>query len=243
MRNRTDNQVTLAFIRHGATKANEEHRYLGKTDEGLSKEGIRELLSYKKQCIYPRVECLFTSPMKRCLETAQILYPNLSPTVIAEWEETDFGQFEYKNYEDLKDNPAYQAWIGSGGMHPFPDGESREEFLMRCERGFAKMCGKLRGKKALTVNISEMTDISVETDVSEATDIPITVGMIVHGGTIMALLSKYCGNDYYDYQVRNGCGFICRMKEWKDEMQIINVQKLEFLRGITSSDLQDKERE
>ncbi|MBD5449360.1 MAG: histidine phosphatase family protein, partial [Lachnospiraceae bacterium] len=28
--------MTLVFIRHGATRANAERRYLGRTDEGLS---------------------------------------------------------------------------------------------------------------------------------------------------------------------------------------------------------------
>ena len=180
--------MILVLIRHGATQANKEHRYLGRTDEGLSGEGIEALLSYQKKGYYPNVDCLFVSPMKRCLETAQILYPDLKPTVIPEWEETDFGKFEYKNYEDLKDDPAYQAWIDSGGTMPFPEGESREQFQARCEKGFSRMCGILSRKKAAAV------------------------GIIVHGGTIMALLSKYCGNDYYDYQVRNGRGFVCLME-------------------------------
>lgn len=180
--------MILVLIRHGATQANKEHRYLGRTDEGLSEEGIEALLSYQKKGYYPNVDCLFVSPMKRCLETAQILYPDLKPTVIPEWEETDFGKFEYKNYEDLKDDPAYQAWIDSGGTMPFPEGESREQFQARCEKGFSRMCGILSRKKAAAV------------------------GIIVHGGTIMALLSKYCGNDYYDYQVRNGRGFVCLME-------------------------------
>lgn len=218
MRNRTDDQVTLVFIRHGATRANAERRYLGRTDEGLSEEGIRELLSYKRQGVYPKAERLFTSPMKRCLETAQILYPDLSPTVIPEWAETDFGQFEYKNYEELKEDPAYQAWIDSGGVLPFPGGESREEFLVRCERGFFRMRGELQREKS------------------------VTAGIIVHGGTIMALLSKYCGNDYYDYQVRNGSGFVCRVKGWGNEAQIVNVQKPESLRAAVSPDLQEEER-
>lgn len=36
----------LVFIRHGATQANKERRYLGKTDESLSEEGI-EILEIK----------------------------------------------------------------------------------------------------------------------------------------------------------------------------------------------------
>ncbi|MDE7133135.1 MAG: histidine phosphatase family protein [Lachnospiraceae bacterium] len=204
MRNRTDHQVTLVFIRHGATKANKEHRYLGRTDEGLSEEGIGELLSYQRQSSYPNVDCLFTSPMKRCLETARILYPNLHPAVIPEWAETDFGQFEYKSYEELKGDPLYQAWIDSGGALPFPGGESREEFIARCNKGFLKMCDELRREESATA------------------------GIIVHGGTIMALLSKYCGGDYYDYQVGNGGGYICRMKGW-GEGTICDTTLLHFL--------------
>ena len=90
MRDRSENQITLVMIRHGETQANQEHRYLGKTDEPLSKNGMEVLLSYKKQNIYPDVDYLFTSPMKRCIETAEILYPKLCPVVIPEWEEMDF---------------------------------------------------------------------------------------------------------------------------------------------------------
>lgn len=216
MRNRADHQVTLVLIRHGATMANKEHRYLGRTDEGLSEEGIKELLSYKRQGIYPNVCRLFTSPMRRCLETARVLYPGLCSTVIPEWEETDFGQFEYKNYEELKEDPAYQAWIDSGGALPFPDGESREEFIARCERGFLRMCNELCRKEAVAADISTSAGVLAvpAAKVMEAADAPLTVGIIVHGGTIMALLSKHCGGDYYDYHVGNGRGYICSMNEW-----------------------------
>ena len=39
MWNRSENQIKLVMIRHGATPSNKEHRYLGRTDEGLSIEG------------------------------------------------------------------------------------------------------------------------------------------------------------------------------------------------------------
>ena len=39
----------------------------------------------------------------------------------------------------------------------------------------------------------------------------ISVGMIVHGGTIMALLSQLYGGSYFDYQVPNGRGYFGRI--------------------------------
>lgn len=215
MRNWTENQITLVFIRHGETQANEERRYLGKTDESLSEKGIEILKLYKMQKLYPDVKYLFTSPMKRCMETAKIIYPTLRPIAIPEWEEIDFGRFEYRNYEELKDDVQYQEWINSGGTLDFPAGESRNDFVLRCKSGFIRMCNELNlvvGRNAAK---------------------PVLVGMVVHGGTIMSLLSLYGGTDYFDYQVSNGRGYVCRLTDVNDRkttqeehMQIKVVAKI-----------------
>ena len=39
MRNGTDIEIELTLIRHGQTKGNLEHRYIGTTDEALCGEG------------------------------------------------------------------------------------------------------------------------------------------------------------------------------------------------------------
>ncbi len=197
--------MILVFIRHGETRANEEHRYLGKTDESLSKRGIEGLLFFRKENRYPEVDYLFTSPMRRCIESAEILYPMLSPIVIPEWEEMDFGQFEYKNYEDLKKDIRYQEWIDSGGILDFPEGESRVDFLRRCEKGFQRMRAQLR----------KLIEEDVKENGKEIEKRIVRVGLIVHGGTIMALLSSHGKNEYFDYQAANGRGYLCSMEGWK----------------------------
>ena len=193
MRNWAENQIMLVLIRHGETQANQERRYLGKTDESLSEKGIGILKSNKKQNLYPDVEYLFSSPMKRCMQTAAIIYPTLCPTVIPEWEEIDFGRFEYKNEEELKEDTRYQSWLYSGGTLDFPEGESRKDFILRCQNGFLRMCQAC--SQALARHVKK----------------PVFVGMIVHGGTIMSLLSFYEGKDYFDYQVPTGRGYVCSL--------------------------------
>ena len=122
MWNRTEDQIEihLTLIRHGATLSNKEGRYLGKTDEALSPDGIGTLEKSVADRIYPIADVLFSGPMKRCLETAQILYPGQTPICIPEWTEMDFGAFEGHNYQELSGNPAYQRWIDSGGTLTFP---------------------------------------------------------------------------------------------------------------------------
>ena len=210
MRDRSENQIKLILIRHGATKSNAEHKYLGKTNEALSSNGKMQLMENKKLQLYPDIDLLFTSPMKRCLQTAEILYPTLCPIQMKEWVEMDFGIFEGKNYMDLKDDIQYQAWIDSNGLLPFPNGESREEFIARCDKGFQKMLNQIKLLK----------------EEKNITDTP-TIGMIVHGGTIMALLSKYGEGEYFDYQVTNGTGYICMVKDIDAKPNLIQLEKIE----------------
>ncbi|MBR1865799.1 MAG: histidine phosphatase family protein [Lachnospiraceae bacterium] len=204
MWNRTEDQITLVMLRHGATRANREHRYLGKTDEPLLEETQSQLSMCRSLRSYPEVDGLFISPMKRCMQTADILYPNLQPVRIPEWEEMDFGIFEGRNYMELQGDDRYQAWIDSNGILPFPEGESREDFRMRCEKGFRRML--------------EVIDAGM--------DHPKTVGMIVHGGTIMALLSRYCGGDYFDYQAANGQGYLCTVSGRGDSVSVTIVREI-----------------
>ena len=184
-------EICMTFIRHGATASNREGRYLGKTDESLSEEGIKALQQYKEAKNYPVADILYSSPMKRCLETAQILYPGQTRTLIQipEWTEMDFGVFEGHNYKELSGDPRYQQWIDSGGTMPFPEGESREEFIRRSVRGFEHMVQQLKMPLEKVANVTA----------------------VVHGGTIMALLSHFLGGDYFDYQVKCGQGYTGRL--------------------------------
>lgn len=175
--------MRVYLIRHGMTAGNAERRYIGRTDEPLSEAGRKEIQCRK----YPPVEATFTSPMRRCVETAEIIYPSVPKRVIPEFWETDFGAFEGKNYEELKENGAYIRWMESGGTLPFPGGESRAEVQARVKEGFRRVQEELR----------EMPEGSLG----------MSVALVIHGGTVMTLLSELFGGDYYDYQVRNGEGY------------------------------------
>lgn len=208
MWNPTENKIVITMIRHGETTANKEHRYLGRTDEHLSDEGKEKLLQLKREGYYPSAEVVFASPMKRCLETVQLLYPDSKPIIIPEWKEMDFGAFEGKNYRELQGDELYQAWIDSNGTLPFPDGESREEFIERCKQGFYRMFTALlelkEGKRLNSRNVA----------------------LIVHGGTIMSLLSSFYGGEYFDYQVPNGRGYICKLEEVQGEnIRLVDIEK------------------
>ena len=170
------------LIRHGKTQGNLERRYIGcRTDEDLCAEGIAEL----KVQHYPDVDLVFTSPMKRCIQMAGIICPGKPVHIVDDLRECDFGEFEGCNYDDLKDNPAYQAWLDSGGELPFPDGESKRQFSQRCVKAFA----------SIIAGLGEGSYV-----------------FVVHGGTIMAVMERMARPQgaYFDFQVKNGEGFLLK---------------------------------
>lgn len=195
--------VTIAWIRHAATPGNEEKRMLGTTDESLSQEGIRTLRKMARRGDYPPAQLVLTGPSARCRQTAEIVYPDRSMhRVVPEWTEIDFGDFEYRNYRELNGNPVYQAWIDSGGTAPFPHGEDPETFQRRCRAGWE------RAKKLLADAMSGRRET-------------LTAAAVVSGGNIMAVLSSECGGSFFDYQVANGCGYLCRFRPEEGRLEVI----------------------
>ena len=185
----------LILIRHGKTAGNLLGRYIGsRTDEPLCDEG-REGLAGKQ---LPEIERLYVSPMKRCVETAEILWPGFDRKKmqkVTDLRECDFGDFENKNYKELSGNGDYQAWIDSNGTLPFPNGESMDAFKSRCLEAFARIVEDVSGAEQEWI-------ASGKTGIFRA-------GIVVHGGTIMAILEQYGYPKaaYFDYQVKNGCGY------------------------------------
>lgn len=135
MWNQPEIKINLLLIRHGKTPSNREHRYLGVTEEALSGEGRKQLEILAEKDILKKPWLLFISPMLRCQESAGILFPGKKAYPIEEWREMNFGAYEGKNYEDLKNDSYYQKWIDSNGTLPFPEGESQQEYIKRCQRG------------------------------------------------------------------------------------------------------------
>ncbi|MDY3250195.1 MAG: cobalt-precorrin-5B (C(1))-methyltransferase CbiD [Candidatus Choladocola sp.] len=200
--------MQIYLIRHGATRGNMEHRYVGSTDEPLTEEAVQELQDDKGK--YPQPALVFVSPLKRCTRTAELLFPDREKEVLQNLRECEFGAFEYKNYEELREDKRYQAWIDSDGKLPFPGGESREAFSHRCCDSFLEGCCRM-----------------MEGGYDSA-------AFVVHGGTIMAILDRFSSphRDYFDWQVKNGRGFSCTLEISESGFQLTEISELPFFTGI-----------
>lgn len=153
------------LIRHGRESAKGVVRYIGRTDLPLTAKGREELEQMVAEEPFPPVDAIYSGPLLRCRQTAEILYPHLEPVIEEGLTECDFGEFEDKTPEELKDDPRYVEWLS--GATP-PGGESGEHFFKRSVVAFAKIVEEAMKKG--------QTEIAI----------------CCHGGSIMSILAQ-CG--------------------------------------------------
>ncbi|MGL5417013.1 MAG: histidine phosphatase family protein [Clostridium sp.] len=167
----------IYLIRHGKTLYNIERRYLGYTDISLSIQGRKEIEA--KNLIIDSVDKYFTTGMKRTNETFNILFKNKDYEIIDELKEYNFGDFEGKTYEELKNEKEYISWITDSTKEvKTPKGESKKEFYKRIEKGINKALKKINKN-----------------------------GVIVcHGGVIGTLLELFTDTNDYFYNLQPNCG-------------------------------------
>lgn len=195
------------WIRHGMTEGNLKKRYIGgRTDESLCEMGRSMLLDGKEKGLYPQADIVYVSPMKRCLETAEILYPGIQKVVIEGFRECDFGMFENKNAKELETSREYQTWLLGNGKAAFPGGEAPQEFCAR--------------------SVLALKDIFQKQEKEEKKQ--GRAAFVVHGGTIMAVFSELSEEKkgFYDYHTENGNGYLCEVKALEDMPCLIRSRAL-----------------
>ena len=156
----------LNFIRHGITAGNIFGLYIGKTDLSLCDEGREQLEKVMENLEYPSVHKVYTSPLKRCVQTAEMIYPDRWTQEIPELRECDFGKFEARQIEELKRDPEYLRWMEDASQAP-PGGESAKEVGERVTR-------------AVDIILADMMKLKIN-----------RAAVVTHGGIIAMLLAAY----------------------------------------------------
>ena len=177
--------MTIYLIRHGKTEANERRLYCGSTDLPLSEGGRAELKGLRYDIRDVR---FLTSGMRRANETLELLFGAVSYDTDPRFREVDFGAFEMRGYEELKDDPSYQAWItGENERNVPPRGESGAQMTQRVLAAFPEL--------------QEDTCI------------------VTHGGVIAAIMAHLfpeAGKHRYQWQPKNGHGYIITDKNYSE---------------------------
>ncbi len=193
--------MELLLLRHSITPGNLKKQFVGFTDQPLTPEG--EALARSKRENMPPVEAVWVSPLLRCRQTAQLLFPGLPLVEVPDLRECNFGEFEEKTWAEIQDHPAFQAWVNGDRAVTLPGGEDTDSFFARCQRGMRQV-------------------------VDQAFQLGIRRGAVVaHGGTWMGILEAYgCPRRefFYQWQPKNCCGF--RMEVRRDPLELRVLEEL-----------------
>ena len=95
--------MKIVLLRHGLTEANEKHLYCGSTDLPLSPAGRAALRRLEMPAPGTR---FISSGMRRCNETLEALFGVVAYETEPDFREIDFGDFEMKDYETLRNDSA-----------------------------------------------------------------------------------------------------------------------------------------
>ena len=180
--------VRLTVIRHGITAGNLLDQHIGSTDLPLIEQGME--LAKKTAPFLGTYDVYYSSPMLRTRQTASLLFPGRDIIPFPGFQERDFGMYEGKSWQDLKEDPAYVRWYPEQIEAP-PGGESRSELIHRCADAMQNLLldAQKRGAQSIV--------------------------LVTHGNVVMALMSHFVQNGwtYYDWLTDNCGGWVVDMRE------------------------------
>ena len=177
----------LHLIRHGITQGNLDGLYIGSgTDLPLCDEGRARLAELRSRFLYPQVDTVFSSPMARAVETANILFPDAAHKFsVQDLREAGFGAFEGRPIRELVKDPDFARWMDPQSGFVPQGAEPTADFHKRCAQSLLRLF-----------------EYMIKADVTEA-------ACVTHGGVIMSMLSQRAlpSRKPEQWMADPGCGY------------------------------------
>lgn len=133
---------TIFLVRHGMTAYNEDDLLQGRIDLPLSDRGKKEAESLSETLKNEPLDIIFHSPLKRAIETAEIVNRNhnLEQKKIECFTEIDMGDWEGEHYYELieKDKNFHRTWFKDPEVE-IPGGESFRQVFDRVKPGVSQV--------------------------------------------------------------------------------------------------------
>ncbi len=143
--------MKLYLLKHGQTDYNAKRLIQGNLKVPLNKTGIEQVLKAKEKLDNLPIDLIFSSPIERALETANIINHNRNIPIIIDKRLTEVGlrnlvglsddYFDLKLYWNLEENYADKINV-----------ESAKELLKRTNEFIEEIKNKYSGKNILVVS-------------------------------------------------------------------------------------------
>ena len=126
--------MKITITRHSKTLWNKEKRLQGCKDSPLSQDGIENILALKEHIKNNHYDIVYSSPIKRALDTAHLLFDDTQIITDERIREMNFGPLEGQKIDEIP--KAYQKAYHDLWCHPelsngIPGGETYDEIEAR----------------------------------------------------------------------------------------------------------------
>jgi broad specificity phosphatase PhoE len=107
--------IRLVVVRHGETISNINGIVTGRSNDSLTEHGALQMQKVRKElmdssCDFTkRFDAVYASPMKRCVESAQILVPEYTPIYDDRLAERDLGELKDYSIDQLWEKPLWNS--------------------------------------------------------------------------------------------------------------------------------------
>ncbi|MGQ9456928.1 MAG: histidine phosphatase family protein [Anaerolineae bacterium] len=186
MKDEKDLLTHLLLVRHGESEANRQGIWQGDTDGTLSPLGhLQAMLVAERLAEWePPVQRLYTSPLRRAMQTAQAIAQRLGLdlAIHPDLREIGVGQVSGLTMEEFAQRfpDVYTRWLDKEDLDfTWPGGERRRAFFQRVGRAVGEILARHAGE---------------------------AVALVTHGGTIRAAVASLLGPrgaPWWSYEAEN----------------------------------------
>lgn len=145
--------TTILMARHGETDWNRDSRFQGHADTTLNDAGREQARALAERLVDERIAAVYSSPLLRALETAEIVAARLGLEVrtVEALREVDVGSWSGLTRAEIERRfpEGYRRWLAFD--HGWDDGESYDDLGRRVLGALAEVAAGHAGERVLVV--------------------------------------------------------------------------------------------
>lgn len=101
--------MIIYCVRHGETNSNVAGIVAGRTDEGINQKGIAQAQELNLKLADKKFDAVYVSPMRRTIETAEIIVPEYHYIVDSRLAERDLSELKNYTIDELWQMPLWNS--------------------------------------------------------------------------------------------------------------------------------------
>ena len=151
--------TTLYLIRHAATPANLEKpaRLQGcRSNPDLAPLGVRQAIATRDFLAIRPVDCIYSSPLRRALQTAEIIAEphGLAPMTVEALTECDVGAWEGRSWEEIEaaEPEEYARYHADPAAYGYRGGENFQQVYHRTAKAIDELLAGHDGATIVVVS-------------------------------------------------------------------------------------------